>query len=172
MSICLGRREFIAGLGGAVGWPLAAGAQRPTTPVVGFLRSASESDSAQWVAAFRRGLTETRWIEGHNVTIDFRFADGNLDRLPALVSDLIRAKVGVIVANQQSTPAAMAATTTIAIVFDTGGDPLRQGLVASLNRPVGNVTGVSFLNGSLGGKRMGLLQLAPKGAVGSERTDK
>jgi putative ABC transport system substrate-binding protein len=160
------RRSFITLLGGAAAWPLAARAQQPRVPVIGFLRSTSAADSAPWVAAFRRGLTEARFVEGQNVAIELRWADGNLDRLPALVADLVRRQVTVLVVNQQSTPTAMAATTIIPIVFVTGGDPVRQGLVASLNRPGGNVTGVSFLNALLGEKQLGLVhELAPKAGI-------
>ena len=158
------RREFITLLGGvAVAWPLAARAQQPVMPVVGFLRSATLADVQQWVTAFRQGLKEAGFVEGRNVAIEFRSADNHPDRLPALVADLIRQPVAVIVGNTDSAVAAKAATTTVPIVFATGSDPVRDGLVASLNRPGGNVTGVAFFSSVLGAKRLELLrQLAPR----------
>jgi putative ABC transport system substrate-binding protein len=161
------RREFITLLGGAaVAWPLAARAQQPVMPVVGFLRSATLADVQQWVTAFRQGLKEAGFVEGRNVAIEFRSADNHPDRLPALVADLIRQPVAVIVGNTDSAVAAKAATTTVPIVFATGSDPVRDGLVASLNRPGGNVTGVSFLTNTLGAKRVEFLsQLVPKAAT-------
>jgi putative ABC transport system substrate-binding protein len=159
------RRDVVGLVGGAAAWPLAARAQQ-RVPVVGFLRSTSAVDSAVLVAAFRRGLSESRLIEGQSVAIEFQFADGNLDRLPALAADLVRRRVAAIITNQQSMPDVMAATKTIPIVFVTGGDPIRQGFVASLNRPGGNITGVSFVHALLGEKRLGLLhELAPKARI-------
>ncbi len=157
------RREFITLLGGATAWPLAARAQQPRMPVVGFLRSTSPSDSTPLVTAFRQGLNEVGFVEGRNVAIEFRYAEGHNDRLPGLLADLIRRPVTVIVGNSPAARAAKAATTTVPIVFAYGGDPVRDGLVASLNRPGGNVTGVVFIAGVLGAKRLELLrQLLPK----------
>jgi putative ABC transport system substrate-binding protein len=161
------RREFIALLGGG-GLLLAAKVKRargqqPAMPVVGFLRDSSLADTAYAVNSFRQGLKEAGFVEGQNVAIEYRSAEGHLDRLPALVAELIRRPVVVIVGNTPSALAAKAVTTTVPIVFTTGSDPVRDGLVASFNRPGGNVTGVTFLAAELGAKRLEILrQLVPK----------
>ena len=157
------RRDFIKGIVVSPAWPLAVRAQQPAMPVIGFLRSVSLADAADLVTAFRQGLKETGFIEGQNVAIELRSAEGHLDRLPALVGDLIRRPVAVIVGNLNAALAAKGATATIPIIFASGSDPVRDGLVASLNRPGGNITGVMFLVTGLGAKRLDLLrQLVPK----------
>jgi putative tryptophan/tyrosine transport system substrate-binding protein len=157
------RRDFITVMGGAAAaWPVVARAQQPM-PTIGFLRSASLSDATLRITEFRRGLKETGYIEGQNVAIEYHSAENRTDWLQAMVADLIHRPVAVIVCNGIAALTAKAATTTVPIVFATGGDPVALGLVASFNRPGGNVTGVSFFTGVLGEKRLELLrQLVPK----------
>ena len=152
------RRDFTALIGGAaIAWPLGARAQQPVMPVIGFLHTESADLSRERLRGFRQGLSETGYVEGRNVTIEYRWAEDHNDRFPALAADLARRRVTVIVANSAAAPSAKSATTTIPIVFVSGGDPVARGLVASLNRPQGNLTGVSQLNVELGPKRLGLL---------------
>jgi ABC-type uncharacterized transport system substrate-binding protein len=160
----VGRREFITLLGGAAtAWPLTALAQQPAAPVVGLLRNTPSAPFEHIVAALRRGLTEAGFVDGRNVAIEQRWAEGRDDRLPALVADLISRNAAVIVANTTGARAAKAAATATPVVFATGSDPVRDGFVASLNRPGANFTGVIFITSDLGTKRLELLrQLAPK----------
>ena len=158
------RREFIAALcGTAAAWPFVVSAQQSTMPAIGFLHAQSPEGFADQVRGFRQGLKEAGFVEGQNVAIEYRWADNQFDRLPALVADVLRWPVAAIVGNFNSALAAKAATTTVPIVFTTGGDPISDGLVSSLNRPGGNVTGINFLGGVLRAKRLDLLRQKGKG---------
>jgi putative tryptophan/tyrosine transport system substrate-binding protein len=158
------RREFIAGLGGAVAWPLITEAQQSTVPVIGFLNARSAEVSSSLLAAFRQGLREERFIDGDNVAIQLHWADGQLDKLPTLARDFVNRGVAVIAAGSPpAAPAAKAATFSIPIVFTSGIDAVKLGLVPSLSRPGGNVTGISFLIDELTTKQLGLLhELVPQ----------
>jgi putative ABC transport system substrate-binding protein len=153
-------------LSGAAAWPLAARAQQAPIPVVGFLRTTAAAGSTHLVGAFRQGLNEAGFVEGQNVAVEYRWADDQDDRIPGMAAELVRREAAVIVANGIAVPAVKAATATIPIVFTTGFDPVRTGLVASLSRPGGNATGVVFTTTDLATKQLGLLhELAPKAAV-------
>jgi putative tryptophan/tyrosine transport system substrate-binding protein len=164
MASRIERRKFLATLGGAAAaWPLAALGQQSTMPVVGFLRSGTLPDNR--ATALRQGLKEAGFVEGQNVAIEFRSDEDQADRLPLLVADLLRRPVALIVGNTPAALVAKAATTTVPIVFATGGDPVKLGLVASLNRPGRNITGISFITGDLGAKQLGLLRELRPGAA-------
>jgi len=167
MASHIGRRKFLAALGGAAAaWPLAARAQRLSVPVIGFLDATTAADTIYRVSAFRDGLKEAGFIDGHNVAIEFRWAENKFDRLPALAADLAERQVAVIVGPNTAMRVVRAATSTIPIVFVSGGDPIETGLVTNLSRPDGNITGVSFASTSLGPKRLGLLhELVPPPAT-------
>jgi putative ABC transport system substrate-binding protein len=168
MAIDIGRRQFISALGGAaVSRPLAARAQQPAMPVVGFLIAGSADTYARFVVAFRRGLNETGYVEGQNVAVEFHYAEGQYDRVPALTADLVARQVSVmVVISLPIARAAKAATTTIPIVFVLGDDPVKFGLVASMNRPGANITGISFLSPAIEAKRVELLhELAPQAST-------
>jgi len=161
------RREFISLLGGATAWPLAARGQQPAMPVIGFLSSRSPTESTAVVAAFRQGLREAGFVEGQNLAIAFRWAEGGYDRLPALAADLVALRVAVLLAagGPPSAHAAKAATSTIPIVFSAASDPVRLGLVPSLSRPGGNITGMGTFNATLLTKRLEILnELVPSAA--------
>ena len=164
MASYIGRRKFLATLGGAAAtWPLAARAQQPPMPVVGFVRDVTPDVSDARATAFRQALKEAGFVEGQNVAIEYR--SEQTDRLPLVVADLLRRQVALIVGNTPSALAAKARTTTVPIVFVTGGDPVEVGLVASLNRPGGNVTGISFMSVELAAKQLGLLRELRPGAA-------
>jgi putative ABC transport system substrate-binding protein len=161
------RREFVLALGGAAAWPLAARAQQPAIPVIGYLGITSPESDAARLTGLRRGLSETGYVEGRNLTIEYRWGGNQSDRQPALVAELVQMRVAMIVTpGLPSTLAAKAATTTIPILFSVGADPVQLGLVASLNRPGGNLTGFNALNGELAAKELALLhELVPSAAT-------
>jgi putative tryptophan/tyrosine transport system substrate-binding protein len=160
------RREFMTLLGGATAWPLAAGAQQPAMPVVGFLNSASPGGYVPMVAAFRQGLKEAGYVEGQNVAVEYRWAEGQYDRVPVIALELVDRRVAVLVANTPGVLAVKAAITTTPIVFTTAGDPVQIGLVGSMSRPGGNITGATTLGFELASKRLELAhELAPTASI-------
>src|SRR5262245_16001067 len=166
MAIHIGRREILCTLASAaVAWPLAARAQQPAMPVIGFLSTRMPNESAHLVAAFRRGLAENGYVEGQNVAVEYRWALGQYDRLPALATELVRRPVAVLasVGGDPAAQSAKAATATIPIVFEIGTDPIKLGLVTSYSQPGGNATGINILTSALEAKRLGLLrELVPQ----------
>jgi putative ABC transport system substrate-binding protein len=159
------RREFIIGMAGAAAWPVAVRGQQTAMPVIGFLRTGTFFDVPSRMSAFHQGLKEAGFVEGQNVAIEYRSDEGQASRLPLLVADLLRRQLALLVGNTPAALAAKASNTTLPIVFTTGGDPVRDGLVASLNRPGGNVTGVSFMSTLIGTKQLGLLRELLPGAA-------
>jgi len=164
MTVTIGRRELLVAFGGAAAWPLAARAQQPSMPVIGYLGLTSADSAAYVLASFRKGLSEAGFDEGRDVTIDYRFAEREVSRLPGLAAELVARKVTVVFTDTTVSALAMkAVTSTIPIVFAIGADPVKSGLVASLNRPGGNFTGVNFFTNQMEAKRLGLLhELVPK----------
>src|SRR5262245_24897576 len=168
MASHIGRRKFLATLSGAAAWPFTAGAQQRALPVIGLLSSRSPATDAALIAVIRQGLNETGFVEGQNVTIDYRWADGQYDRLAGLAADLVRRQVAVMltIGGEPSALAAKAATAAIPIVFTAGTDPVGIGLVTSLNRPGGNITGASAMLSENVAKRLGLLrELVPRATL-------